>query len=426
MKQIKKQKTEYIYKKNNKSFSSDINYGWFLKGRSVTVLNDYSYKLFFNRQDTKLNELSYYFLDKNDFTCCIQCGICTAICGLADKHIDSSFPRKQIMLFNLGEINKLISDPSIWLCFNCSDCSLSCPANVKSGKVMAALRQMSIEEYSFPGLISRFLSNFYGYIALLFISSLLIAATILVGGSFLPDMNLVRYSSMLPYSSINFFFFILLSLILISQIISIKKVWRIFSRESILKSYLQIFFKSLFLSIREIFLHRDFSECREFPFGRFAHLSIFYGFTMLFIIAGIIAMLILLGIKYPLDALHPLKIIGNIAALFLLFTGCGYFIIQRLLKRTTTEKNSWYDWELLITLSLVTVTGIMTEVLRYLNIPAFAYPVYFIHLSSVLMFFIGAPYSKMAHLIYRTLAMTALTYNEFLNKKLSRKGLKYV
>ena len=52
-------------------------------------------------------------------------------------------------------------------------------------------------------------------------------------------------------------------------------------------------------------------------------------------------------------------------------------------------------------------TGVLTEGLRFVAVPpVVACSVYILHLGAVLTLFITLPYSKFAHILYRTLAMT--------------------
>ena len=50
-------------------------------------------------------------------------------------------------------------------------------------------------------------------------------------------------------------------------------------------------------------------------------------------------------------------------------------------------------------------TGVLTELGRYLFTPTLACYVYILHLGAILCLFATTPYSKFAHLVYRTLAM---------------------
>ncbi|MGA8141732.1 MAG: hypothetical protein WB948_13740, partial [Desulfobaccales bacterium] len=53
----------------------------------------------------------------------------------------------------------------------------------------------------------------------------------------------------------------------------------------------------------------------------------------------------------------------------------------------------------------VGATGLLSWLLRLIDIRILAYPTYFLHLVSVFFLFFYAPYTKMAHMVYRTVAM---------------------
>jgi quinone-modifying oxidoreductase subunit QmoC len=82
-------------------------------------------------------------------------------------------------------------------------------------------------------------------------------------------------------------------------------------------------------------------------------------------------------------------------------------------RRKNAEKagnGSYYDWLFISIIFVIVTTGILSEVLRLAQIPLLAYPTYFIHLVVVFFLFAYAPYSKMAHMVYR---MTALVFAKY-------------
>ncbi len=87
---------------------------------------------------------------------CFQCGACTATCNVSFARSSSeSFPRKQMLWTQWGLKEKVLSDPAIWACQECHDCSASCPRGAKPGDVLAALRTLAIERYSVPSSMAR-------------------------------------------------------------------------------------------------------------------------------------------------------------------------------------------------------------------------------------------------------------------------------
>src|SRR5439155_713986 len=67
-------------------------------------------------------------------------------------------------------------------------------------------------------------------------------------------------------------------------------------------------------------------------------------------------------------------------------------------------KSTYSDWLFLSILGLTTLTGFCSQWLRLAGL-RLAYPMYFVHLLFIFFLLVYIPYSKFAHLIYRTLAM---------------------
>jgi quinone-modifying oxidoreductase subunit QmoC len=85
--------------------------------------------------------------------------------------------------------------------------------------------------------------------------------------------------------------------------------------------------------------------------------------------------------------------------------GLGWIIVDRLKKPAETEGSTAHDWTFIGLLSTVVVTGFFVEVLRFADVAAVAYPLYFIHLVFVFGVLMYLPYSRFAHLVYRTVAL---------------------
>jgi len=76
------------------------------------------------------------------------------------------------------------------------------------------------------------------------------------------------------------------------------------------------------------------------------------------------------------------------------------------------SSKTFYDWFLIWEIAAVGITGLSAEVLRWIGIPSLGYIVYFCHLVSVMMLFLYLPYTKFAHIAYRTTAMSFEKYRE--------------
>ncbi len=151
-------------------------------------------------------------------------------------------------------------------------------------------------------------------------------------------------------------------------------------------------------------LHRKFKECEEDRGRYLSHLLTFYGFVGLFITTGLAVLALYVFHNYPLPLFHPIKILGNLSTIVML-TGLTLMIRDRVGKTPRVEKTSANDWTFLILLVALVVTGALTEFLRFANAPGIAYPTYFVHLMLVFATLVYLPYSRFAHMIYRTVAM---------------------
>jgi len=231
-----------------------------------------------------------------------------------------------------------------------------------------------------------------------------------VGGSFSPQVSPVLFSSMLPHVTVNLFFGVVLAAALITAAIGASRAWRAFTSEKLRTTSFRRVSRSFASVLREIATHEHFSECQQFPWSRWAHGLVLYGFLTLFVLAALTAVLIATGNRYPFPVLHPLKIVGNVAAV-LVIAGSWYFLAQRVRTSRSGQASSWFDWALPVQLLLISVTGVLAEIFRYTNVAEAAYPTYFLHLVLVFILFASAPTSKLAHVFYRTVALTAEHYN---------------
>ena len=113
-----------------------------------------------------------------------------------------------------------------------------------------------------------------------------------------------------------------------------------------------------------------------------------------------------------------MKILGNFSAL-LLFAGILQVITNRKKNAEKAGNGSYYDWLFISVILTIVTTGILSEVLRLADIAVLAYPVYFIHLVFIFFLFAYAPFSKMAHMVYRTTALVFAKYSGREDKKYS-------
>jgi len=142
--------------------------------------------------------------------------------------------------------------------------------------------------------------------------------------------------------------------------------------------------------------------------------SIFFGFIAL---SCVTLWIITLGINplisgnfvYPFGFWSPWKILANLGGLALL-GGIGLIIRDRMRHDEQAGAGNYYDWAFLTTIFIVVATGFFTEILHYVRLEPHRHIVYFVHLVFVFTLIIYMPYSKFAHIIYRTVAMVYAEY----------------
>ena len=135
------------------------------------------------------------------------------------------------------------------------------------------------------------------------------------------------------------------------------------------------------------------------------HLTLLWGFVGAAVTSGLLVIgIYLMGMKMPLPLDHPFKILGNVSAV-LLVVGGVLLATNRLAASRPLGTSSAFDTFFLTVVLLVILTGVLAEAGRFLLPPAAAVGIYVAHLGFILSLFITFPYSKFAHLLYRTLAM---------------------
>ena len=111
----------------------------------------------------------------------------------------------------------------------------------------------------------------------------------------------------------------------------------------------------------------------------------------------------------PFGFWNPLKLLANLGGAAILF-GCIMMIFNRLTNEEAGT-SSYSDWILLGTLLAVVGTGFITELLHYERLVPHRHVAYFIHLVLVFSLIVYLPYTKFAHVIYRTAALAFAEYS---------------
>ncbi|WP_147820042.1 quinone-interacting membrane-bound oxidoreductase complex subunit QmoC [Salidesulfovibrio onnuriiensis] len=381
---------------------------------------------------------------------CYQCATCSVVCPLSPA--DSPYPRKEMVWAQWGLKDRLVNDIDIWLCHNCGTCSDLCPRGAKPGDLLAALRNMAYRQMAPLGFIGKLMSNLGGTLILalvpavlyLFLWSLqaakfgsafpLFAAdgahgwvpaadgAVIYGGLFPGDFFIDPiFGAVFAFMAFCFFAGVKK---LLAGLKSSPAVYDLTGAEK--PGFLAAFIDTL---KNEVLQHTQFNDCGEDAADAkrsFGHKMLMYAFIILMFVTGVVAtghwfgawflehimgleigpvkLLSLLG-STPMPQHSVIKVLANLGAIMMVY---GLWQLTQRRKSLDPKKqgSSFYDWYLLLVIWAIALTGIGSEIFRLLNIAVLAYPTYFLHLVAVFMLLAYLPWSKLGHLVYRTVALS--------------------
>ena len=335
---------------------------------------------------------------------CMQCANCSVACELSPA--DRPFPRKEMILAQWGQRDELLADPDIWLCFGCTDCSIQCPRGARPGDVMAAVRKEAIREFTPFGQFQQALES-PKYLPLLIAIPVVLWGLIYILFSD-PAGRESYFDGIFPPGILEPVLGGMTMLGMGLFAIGALKYWKVLVAAHPAPAGANLI-RSVVKAVTEVMTHAKFRKCEEGATRAIGHMLMFYGFTVIFIggsIVGIGFMFHLL--ELPLERNGAigviLKIVMNIGAVGLI-AGSGILIWYRWTRPERQMKGTYYDWFFMVVLFVTGVTGFLTELFRWFAPIEAAFVVYFIHLVAVFCLLGYAPWSKIAHLVYRTVAL---------------------
>jgi quinone-modifying oxidoreductase, subunit QmoC len=359
-------------------------------------------------------------LGGEDLKKCYQCATCSVACPISPDN--KPFPRKEMIAASWGLKDKLVGNADIWLCHNCGDCTAKCPRGAAPGDVLAAVRAYAIQAYATPKILAK-LVNDPKKLPILFAIPVLLFLVLGLGLkmfgvhwlNFSPSGDEIVHAKFFSTWLVDlifiptFFFSVgVFALGLKNFIADIHKDALANGKTDKEKIDPKGFVEGLVSVLPTIFKHNRFSECGENEERSVSHMMVFFGFIALFIVTNIFfVVLYVFGIHGPYSQLNPVKWLANIGGVILII-GSLMMIKDRISK--TDQVSSYKDW-LIVGLALALgVTGMLAQMTRLGGAANLSYTIYFIHLVCVWALFAYLPFSKLAHIVYRTVAMAYMEY----------------
>jgi quinone-modifying oxidoreductase subunit QmoC len=350
---------------------------------------------------------------------CFQCGTCSATCDLSPDL--EAFPRKEMAWAVWGMKDRLLRDPDVWLCYQCQDCSIRCPRGARPGAVMGAVREACVRRFAVPRFLGRWMNQPHCIPLMIGVSAALLTGVLLAKDPLADALRLApqagenivfAYSSLFPHWALNTFFGFFTALAVLIVLVGVLRFWGAM-KGALPPDRVARPAKGLLASIGSvlagIIMHDRFDQCTKSRGRLLSHVCVFFGFLALtlvtiWVITARYNPLIQAEFIYPFRFWYPWKVLANAGGTALL-AGCLLMMADRALNNERTGAGSYFDWALLSTLLLVVITGFITEVLHYLRLEPHRHIAYFMHLVFILVLLMSLPYSKLAHVVYRSAAL---------------------
>ena len=343
---------------------------------------------------------------------CFQCATCSVVCNLSPD--DDPYPRRQIMTAAWGLKAKLLGDLNLWLCHNCGDCSTQCPRDAGPAEVLAAARAEAISFYARPQWLARFVSLPQNLPAVILAPALIFLTVGWLTGwlDFTPAGDDIVSWHFFSQKLVDIVFLPLALFVMVSFGLSLKSFWgnltfQCQSSGRLSTSPLEpvLFLKALGRAVLKTLRHEQFDRCTLNKPRATAHLMVSWGFAGLLVTTGFVVLLYFLNIYGPFSQLGPLKWLANVSGIVLMVG-----IILMLIQRRRQAQSRYFDWYQLGLILALGVTGFGAEMARLYGSAVMSYTAYFLHLTAVFNLFLCLPYTKLAHMVYRTTAMAIAEY----------------
>lgn len=357
-------------------------------------------------------------LGGDDVKKCFQCATCSVVCPISPDN--KPFPRKEMIAAQWGLKDKLVSNLDIWLCHQCGDCSTKCPRGAKPGDVLGAIRSYAISEYAVPKWLAKAVNEPEKLPILLLIPVVIFLVLGYITGlmNFSPGGEEIVHANFFSSWLVDMIFVPLTVWVIAIFAMGINRFVKDMHESAVREGKTNkdrvepgAFIQALIRVLPTILKHNKFTECDENKDRATAHLMVFYAFIGLFIVTNIFfVVLYVFQIHGPYSQLNPVKWLANVSGVALVI-GSILMIKSRLAK--TDQSTSYKDWYLLGLVLGLGLTGMLTEMTRLAGTANLSYLMYFIHLVFVFNLFAFLPFSKIAHIVYRTVAMA---YAEYANR----------
>lgn len=360
-----------------------------------------------------------------DISACFSCGTCSATCPMSQS--DGTFPRRIIRYAQLGMKDSLLSSKELWACYQCGECAESCPTQADPSEFMAATRRYAIASYDRTRLARTLYTQPVLASVLAVLIAVFFAAFMYTAHGPMAGQELAIFE-FIPAELIHTTGLVVMAIVVLAGLAGIVSMARAISRKEGVslrsalgsRAALARSGRALWAAVaRESLAQVRFrEECEAdtvamaVPWYRrrwLVHALVVWGFLGLLAATGLDYGLALLGIKAtgtPVALWYPVRLLGTVAGAALVY-GASVLIVDRWrAANRSVVRSTVADWMLLALLWVVAVTGFAIELALYLpGAPAWGYWLFLVHVATALELVLLAPFMKLAHAVYRPVAL---------------------
>jgi heterodisulfide reductase subunit C len=363
-----------------------------------------------------------------DVSACFSCGTCTASCPLVTD--DATFPRRMIRYAQVGMRDQLLSSKELWTCYACGECSETCPTQAEPSEFMAAARRYAIANYDRTGL-ARIMYTRPIVGTLIAVALAALFALFMYAGHGPQETTSLDIFGFIPEELIHNLGIAVMVVVFAAGLLGVATMARAVSRgngvtlRSVIggRAALRRSAVALWsaLAVETLGQRRYRADCDADAAARpwylrrwFLHAATMWGFLGLLAATILDYGLALAGIKEtgtPVPIWYPVRLLGTVAGILMVY-GTTMLIVQRYRGEERSVRHSTpADWTLLALVWITGVTGFALELALYLpSPPTWGYWVFLFHVAVAMELVILAPFMKLAHAVYRPVALFFLAF----------------
>jgi len=366
-------------------------------------------------------------LGGQDLKKCFQCATCSVACPISPD--TQPFPRKEMIAAGWGLKDKLVANGDIWLCHNCGDCTTLCPRGAAPGDVLAAVRAYAITEYISIGPLKKIAKMVNEPKSLPILLGIPVVIFLVLG--FISNIVGLGWLNFAPHGDeiwqSHFINNYLVDIIMIPTFFLSVAVFGLGLKNFVTDMHANAvrdgktdkkdldligLAKGLVCVIPTIAKHSKFNECSENKERATSHMMVLFSFIGLFFVTNCFFLAEwVFHLEGPYSQINPVKWVANVSGVALVI-GSILLLKNRLAQKD--QVSLYKDWYLVWLVIALGVTGMLTEMSRLAGMAFFTYFIYALHLVFIFSLFAYTPYTKLAHIVYRVVAMG---YNEWTGRQ---------